>query len=85
MSILEENNVIIFENPSYESALVGVWEDTNCVYHAVYDYDKMVEYLINSDDMTEEDARDFISYNTIRALPYCENAPIIIESIINNH
>lgn len=32
------DDVIIFDNPSYDDALVGVTEDGR----AVYDYDKMV-------------------------------------------
>ena len=81
-SFLEENQVVIFENPSYKTALVGVWEDNDCVCHAVYDYDKMVECLMEEDGMTDEDAMDFISYNTIRALPYIPKAPIIINAIM---
>ena len=81
-SFLEENQVVIFSNPSYEKALVAVWEDNDCNYHAVYDYDKMVECLMEEDGMTDEEAMDFISYNTIRSLPYVEKAPIIINMIV---
>jgi hypothetical protein len=39
----------------------------------------MLEYLVNHDNMTEDEAAEFISYNTLRALPYAgESAPIII-------
>lgn len=48
----------------------------------VYDYDKMVEHLMKEDDMTMEEAVEFIDYNTMRALPYAgEGAPIIMRSI----
>lgn len=53
-------DIIIFDNPSYDSALIGV---TN-FNQAVYDYDLMVEYLIDQEKMTEEEAVDFISYNS---------------------
>lgn len=66
---------IILSNYSYDTALIGVSEDGR----AIYDYDLMVEYLVMEDDFTEEEAADFISYNTIRALPYAgEGAPIIM-------
>ena len=81
-NFLEENEVVVFENPSYKKALIGVYEDNNCIYHAVYDYDKMIECLMEEDNISEEDAIDFISYNTIRSLPYIDNAPIIINILI---
>ena len=71
-------NFIIFENPDYDSAIIGITEDNQ----VVYDYDKMIEHLIQEDDMDYEEAVDFISYNTIRSLPYAgEGAPIIMYSI----
>ena len=65
---------ILFESPSYDTACVGVTEDGR----AVYDYDKMVQHLVNEDKMSEEEAMEFIDYNTIRSLPYQENAPIVM-------
>jgi hypothetical protein len=38
----------------------------------------MVEYLMEEDDMTEEEAIEFIDYNTLRTVPYIENPPIIM-------
>ena len=71
-------NFIIFENPDYDSAIIGITENNQ----VVYDYEKMIEYLIQEDDMDYEEAVDFISYNTIRSLPYAgEGAPIIMYSI----
>lgn len=70
-------NSILFENPSYESAIIG-YTDSGQV---CYSFSKMVNYLIEKENMSDEDALDFISYNTIRALPYCspaECAPIIV-------
>lgn len=73
-----DEEVIVFDNPSYTTAFIGLSND-NC---AVYDYDKMLDYLVEEDDMTYEDAADFISYNTIRALDYMsENKPIIVFNI----
>ena len=60
---------------SYDDALIGVSEDNR----AIYDYNKMVEWLMETEGFTEEEAADWISYNTIRALPYFgEDAPIIM-------
>lgn len=63
-------DICIFDNPSYDEAFVGVSDDNR----AIYDFDKMVECL----DMPVEEAVEFIEYNTIRALPYFQGAPIIL-------
>lgn len=77
----EYEDVIILKNPSYDSAFIGVSTDNQ----AVYDYNKMVEFLVENDGMTEEEATDFISYNTLRALPYMgEHHPIVIQTISEN-
>ena len=64
--------VIIYENPSYDTAFIGVTKDNR----AVYDYDLMVEYLVTdkSYKMTYEEAVDFISYNSSYDQ---ENYPVI--------
>ena len=68
----------IFENPDYDSAIIGITDDNQ----VVYDYDKMILFLEQEDNMSYEEAADFISYNTIRSLPYAgEGAPIIMYSI----
>ena len=62
-------------NESYDDALVGVSEDGR----AIYDYDKMVDWLVDKYNWTDEEAVEWIEYNTIRALPYFgEGAPIIM-------
>lgn len=69
---------IVFENPDYDSAIIGVTDDER----VVYDYDKMIAFLEENDKMSEMDAADFISYSTMRALPYIgDGAPIIMYSI----
>ena len=68
-------DVVIFENESYDSALIGVTEDNR----AVYSYEKMVEWYMEKNQCSEEDAIEWIDYNTIRALPYIgERAPIVM-------
>lgn len=75
---LEDNgyeNVVIFKDYDYASAFVGVTDDGR----AVYEYDKMVDYLMSKEDWTYEAAVEWIDYNTIRALPYMgSKAPIIM-------
>ena len=45
-------------------------------------YEKMIEYLIETEQMTEQEAIEWIQYNTIRALPYMgSKAPIIIKEL----
>lgn len=69
---------VLFENPDYISAVVGISEEGR----VIYSFDKMVDYLIVVDGMDPEDACDFISYNTLRALPYAgEKAPIVMYGI----
>lgn len=68
-------DVVILTDFSYDDALIGVTEDNR----AVYDYDKMVAWLVETEGWSEEEAIEWIEYNTIRALPYAgPNAPIII-------
>lgn len=62
-------------NFSYDTALIGVTDDNR----AVYDFDLMVKWLIDTEDFSQENAVEWIEYNTIRALPYFgDDAPIIM-------
>lgn len=65
-------DVIIYENPSYDDAFIGVTNDNR----AVYDYDKMVEWLVEKEGMTYDESVDFISYNS--SFYYGEGYPIIL-------
>ena len=68
-------DVIIFSNPSYDDALIGV----TCDNRAVYDFDAMVDWLVDHDGFTDEEAVEWIEYNAVRALPYVgAGAPIIM-------
>ena len=68
-------DVVIFRSYSYDDALIGVTEDNR----AVYDFDKMVTWLMEEEGMSQDEAIDWIEYNTMRALPYEGNkAPIIM-------
>ena len=71
-------NLIVVENPDYDDSILGVSHDDR----VVYDYDKMLECLIDKEGMDLEAAMDFISYDTIRSIPYAgENAPVVMFGI----
>ena len=79
----EENEKLIYignDPQKYKEAIIGLTSDSN---HLVYSYQKLVECFIKKDGMSEEDAIEWIEYNTIRSLPYCnkETVPIIIEEV----
>lgn len=68
-------DVVIFSDYSYDDALIGVTEDNR----AVYDFDKMVTWLVETEGFTVDEAIEWIEYNTIRALGYAgHGAPIIM-------
>ena len=73
-------NTIKFTNPSYDTAIIGTTQDGNLIYS----YEKMIEYLL--DCMSEEEAIDFIEYNTLGILPTIpvESRPIILYNIDEN-
>jgi hypothetical protein len=65
-------------NYSYDKALIGVTDDGR----AVYDYELMVEWLMDAEGWSYEDAAEWVSYNTLRTLPYMgEDAPIVINRL----
>ena len=68
-------NHIVFDNPDFDGAIIGVSTDGR----VVYDYDLMIEHLVSVDNMSAEEAADFIDYNTLRMIPYIgEGAPIVV-------
>ena len=67
-------NLSMFENPAFVGAIIGYDEHHHKI---IYSYEKMVECLMEEDGMTEEEAVEFIDYNTLRTVPYMENPPII--------
>lgn len=68
-------DVLLLSDYSYDDALIGITDDNR----AVYDYEKMVEWLVANTEMTEEEAAEWIDYNTIRAIEYAgSEAPIIM-------
>jgi hypothetical protein len=65
-------------NYSYDYALIGVTVDGR----AVYNYELMVEWLMNEEDCTYNEAVEWIDVNTLKSLPYMgSDAPIIMYRI----
>lgn len=70
----------IFVEPSYVDAIIGVTDNGN----VCYSYDKMIEYLMKENKMTEDEASDFVNFNTIGGIPregsdtYKDVYPIIV-------
>lgn len=70
-------DALVFDNPSYDDAIIGVSADGK----VVYDYEMMVRSLMTEDGMSVEDAADFVNYNSIRAASYMLNGPIVMSGI----
>lgn len=69
------DDVVILSDYSYDDALIGVTEDDR----AVYDFCKMVEWLMTKEGWSQDDAVEWIEYNTIPALPHMgPKAPIVV-------
>jgi hypothetical protein len=68
-------NIKYLENYSYDNALVGVTEDGR----AVYNYELMIDWLINKEGWTDNKAVEWIEHNVVRVLSHMGNdAPIIV-------
>ncbi len=66
-------DVLIFSDPSYADAFLGVSREGR----AVYSYSKMIQCLVN-EGMSEEEAIDNVEYNTLRSLDYEPKSPIVV-------
>ena len=66
-------DVTVFENYDYADAFIGMSDDGR----AVYSYDKMIEWLMLNENLSYEDSVEWIDYNTMRALPYYPDGPIV--------
>ena len=74
---LEYTGTVVLENPSYLNAIIGITDEGALCYS----YEKMIKCLMEEDKMEQEDAMEFIDYNTIRALPYASSMgvrPIVV-------
>lgn len=68
-------DAVVFDNHAYDNSIIGTTLDGR----AIYEFNKMIEELMNDEGWTEEEAVEWIDYNTMRALPYGgEKAPIVV-------
>lgn len=77
MGLEEDEQPLILDNMSYDNSIIGVTEDNRLIYS----YPKMVEELIKDEGWTEEEAVEWLDYNTLRAIPYMASygkAPLIM-------
>ena len=72
----EHEEAVVFNVPSYDNAIVGITDDG----HIIYDYDKMIEEFMSENNVTMQEAIDFVEYNTLKTIPYIEETtrPIIL-------
>jgi hypothetical protein len=80
IDILVEEGIIAedslkFESPSFDSAIIGV----DYFGRLIYDYEQMIVDFMKINNVSYEEAVEFIDYNTLRSLGYYkDNAPIIL-------
>lgn len=73
----QEIDIKVFSNPSFKNSIIGISYDNR----VIYDYDIMVYDLMKEEELSYEDALEFIEYNTLRAIPYMgADAPIILST-----
>ena len=61
----------------FDNAIVGVGERNNTDSMIVYDYNKMVKILVTRDDMSYEEAEEYIDFNIVGAW-IGDTTPIIV-------
>jgi hypothetical protein len=74
MERLEEEDCLLADG--FEMALIGITCGIEPV--AVYDINKMTKILVSRDEMTEEDAIEYLQFNVIGAF-VGEKTPIYID------
>lgn len=69
------SDAIVFDNYAYDNSIIGITLNGR----VIYDFDKMVKELMADEGWGEMDAVEWITYNTLRSLPYAGNkAPLIV-------
>ena len=73
----ELDKIVVLEGDEFADGAIGITDDNR----VVYGYERLVESLAKEYG-SEESAREWIDYNTIRSIPYMEsqglNAPVIM-------
>ena len=80
--LLEQGHedTILLEGDEFADGVLGVTEDG----HLVYGYNEIIDSLMKAWDCPEQEAIDWLEYNTIRSIAYMRTAgkePIIVLSL----
>lgn len=65
---------LVFENPNFDRAFIGLTHDGR----VAYSFSKMIKQLAEDAQITEEQAREYIEFNTMRSLSHFPNSPVVI-------
>lgn len=68
-----------FTGEDYADAIIGISTDGNLIY----DYDKMIEHVVNEHGMTSDQAVEYIEGEVVYMLPYMgDGHPIIMNHFL---
>ena len=70
---------VFFENPSFVKAITGITDSGQLIYN----YDLMIAAAMEEENWSEEEAIEWIEYNTLRSIPYMGNSQPIVSLPIN--
>lgn len=70
---------VFFENPSFVKAITGITDSEQLIY----DYNLMILAVMEEENWSEEEAIEWIDYNTIRSIPYIGQYHPIVSFPIN--
>lgn len=68
-------DAIILDNPSFDKSIIGSTDGGNLIYHVP----SMINELMEDDNISYEEASEFIDYNTLRMYYSEGQAPIFVE------
>lgn len=73
----EEDQPLLLTDHSYDKSIIGFTSEDG---RAVYSYESMVQEFMEDEDCSEEEAQEWVDYNTMRALRYGDKGhnPIVI-------
>ena len=72
---------IVFDSPSFDNSIIGITFDGR----AIYDFDKMIQELMDDENWNYDESLELIVYNTLRTLPYISGlAPVIVNNVLDD-
>lgn len=74
----DHDDAVVLEGDEFATAVVGVSNDGR----VVYDYDQMMNCLVDTQHMSEDEALEWLENNTLRAIDYMgPKAPIVVHNL----